>query len=80
MKRIRTQDFRHARSGMPPRARLQGQAMLEYLVVSAVLVFALFVPIKDEASTDKPRTAVEVVVHNFQVAYERMSFSLSIPE
>lgn len=80
MKRIRTQDFRQSRSGMTPRARLQGQAMLEYLVVSAVLVFALFVPIKDEASTDKPRTAVEVVVHNFQVAYERMSFSLSIPE
>ena len=80
MKPIRTEDIRQFRPDRTPRAHSQGQAMLEYLVVSAVLVFALFVPIKDEASTDKPRTAVEVVVHNFQVAYERMSFSLSIPE
>lgn len=62
------------------RARLQrGQAMVEYVVVCAALVFALFVPIKDANSPDKARTTVEILIDAMKLAYQRISFALSIP-
>ena len=59
--------------------RMGGQAMLEYLVLCAALGFALFFPIKDESSPDKPRTAVEIVANQFQNAYQSFSHSISLP-
>lgn len=60
-------------------SRLLGQAMLEYLVVTAALAFALFYPIKDAVSPDRPRTAVQILISGFREAYENISASLSIP-
>ena len=69
-----------AASARPRRGRRQrGQAMVEYVVVCAALVFALFVPIKDANSPDKARTTVEILIDAMKLAYQRISFALSIP-
>lgn len=61
--------------------RLQrGQAMLEYLVVCAALAFALFYPIRDDpASPDKARTTVQIILDGFKRAYQKISYSISLP-
>ena len=56
-----------------------GQAAMEYLVVCAALAFALFYPIKDDASPDKTRTTVQIVLEAFQNAYQSVSFAISLP-
>ena len=58
----------------------RGQAMVDYIVVCAVLAFILFVPITDDpASPDKSRTTVEIVLEGFQTAYKKISHSTSLP-
>jgi Flp pilus assembly pilin Flp len=54
--------------------------MVEYAVVAAALAAALFLPIKDAASPDQPRTAIQVVIHALQQGYQNISAALSIPE
>jgi hypothetical protein len=66
----------------PPRCRRRaqrGQSSLDYIVACAALAFALFVPLRDSASPDEPRTAAGIVLHFFQLAYERVSYAISIP-
>ena len=54
--------------------------MVEYMVVCAALVFALFVPIQDDpASPDQARTTVEVVLNMFQIAYRNITYAISLP-
>jgi hypothetical protein len=53
--------------------------MLDYMLACAALAFALFVPLRDAASPDEPRTAVEIVLHAFKAAYERISYAISLP-
>lgn len=72
----------HMRRHRPQRLhRLQtGQAMMEYGVVCAALAFALFVPIEgDAASPDAARTAVQIVIDGFKMAYKNVSYSISLP-
>lgn len=67
---------------MTPRRRCRaarGQSTVEYMLACAALAFALFVPLRDAASPDEPRTAVEIVLHSFQLAYERISYAISLP-
>jgi len=59
--------------------RQGGQAMLEYVVVSAAIALFLFVPIRDQNSPDRARTAVQILIEGFQLAYQRISHALSIP-
>lgn len=61
-----------------PRTR-RGQSMIDYLVACAALAFALFVPLRDAASPDEPRTAAGIVLHAFQTAYDRFSYAMSLP-
>jgi hypothetical protein len=57
-----------------------GQAMMDYLVVCAALAFALFYPIKDDpASPDKARTAAQIVLDSFRLAYQNISHAISLP-
>ena len=57
-----------------------GQAMMDYLVVCAALAFALFYPIKDDpASPDKARTAAQIVLDSFKLAYQKISHAISLP-
>lgn len=57
----------------------RGQSMLDYMLACAALAFALFVPLRDAASPDEPRTAVEIVLYGFKAAYERISYAISLP-
>lgn len=57
----------------------RGQSSIDYLLACAALAFVLFVPLRDAASPDQPRTAFEIVLHQFKLAYERTSFAISLP-
>lgn len=57
----------------------RGQSSIDYLLACAALAFVLFVPLRDAASPDQPRTAFEIVLHQFKLAYERFSYALSLP-
>ncbi len=61
------------------RRRQSGQAMVEYVVVCGALAIALFVPITDVDSPDKSRSAIEIVIDGLKLAYQRISFALSVP-
>lgn len=63
----------------PFRRAQRGQSVLDYMLGCAALAFALFVPLRDAASPDEPRTAVEIVLSSFKLAYERVSHSISLP-
>jgi hypothetical protein len=63
----------------PSRRSQRGQSTLDYMLGCAALAFALFVPLRDGASPDEPRTAVEIVLSSFRQAYERISYSISLP-
>lgn len=57
-----------------------GQAIIEYGVVCAALAFALFYPIQgDAASPEKARTTVQIVIDGFKTAYQKISYSISLP-
>jgi flagella basal body P-ring formation protein FlgA len=57
-----------------------GQATMDYLVVCAALAFALFYPIKDDpASPDKARTAAQIILDSFKLAYQNISHAISLP-
>lgn len=57
-----------------------GQAMMDYLVVCAALAFALFYPIKDDpASPAKARTAAQIILDSFKLAYQNISHAISLP-
>lgn len=53
--------------------RQSGQAMIEYVVVSAALALALGVGMTDDDS------ALWQMIQNFRLGYERFSFALSLP-
>jgi hypothetical protein len=59
--------------------RQHGQAMIEYVVVCAAIAMFLFVPIRDQSSPDRARTAAQILINGFQLAYQRISHALSIP-
>lgn len=61
------------------RCAARGQSTLDYLVGCAALALVLFVPLRDGASPDQPRTAFEIVLHQFKLAYERVSYAISLP-
>lgn len=61
------------------RRAARGQSLLDYMLACAALAFALFVPLRDASSPDEPRTAVEIVLSAFKLAYERVSYSISLP-
>lgn len=64
----------------PPRHRAWGgQSTLDYMLACAALAFILFVPLRDSASPDQPRTAAQIVLHQFKQAYERVSYAISLP-
>lgn len=66
----------------PPLGTMQharGQSSLDYLLGCAALAFVLFVPLRDAASPDQPRTAAGIVLHMFELAYDRVSYALSMP-
>jgi hypothetical protein len=57
-----------------------GYTSMEYVIVCAVLGFALFVPIQDNpASPGKARTTLEIVSDGFQLAYKNISYAISLP-
>lgn len=57
-----------------------GFAAVEYTVVCAALVFALFVPIQDDpASPDKGRSTIQIVSDGLQKAYKNFSHATSLP-
>lgn len=58
----------------------RGQAMVEYVVVVAVITAALFVPIADDASEGVRLSAIQLLVRGFQTGYAKISSSLSAPE
>ncbi|RRS03725.1 hypothetical protein EIP75_14140 [Aquabacterium soli] len=60
--------------------RVQGQAMVEYVVVVAAITAALFVPIADDASGGTRLSAIQLLVRGFQTGYAKISSSLSAPE
>ena len=65
---------------MPMRRRATcGQSTVDYLLACAALSFVLFVPLPDSASPDQPRTAAGIVLHQFKLAYERVSYAISLP-
>jgi len=61
------------------RKRHLGQSSIEYVVVCAALATALFVPIKDPASPEKARSAIQIIFEGFQTAYEKISYAISLP-
>lgn len=60
--------------------RVQGQAMVEYVVAVAAITAALFVPIADDASGGTRLSAIQLLVRGFQTGYAKISSSLSAPE
>ena len=61
----------------PPRQC--GYATMEYLCACAALAAALLVPIRDDASPDKARTAVQIVLDAVGHAYQNFSYAISLP-
>lgn len=59
--------------------RQAGYSTVEYIVVCAALVFALFVPITDSASGGAAKTTVEVVLDLLQKGYQDFSRAISLP-
>ena len=59
--------------------RQRGQSAIDYMLACAALAFALFVPLRDAASPDTPRTAVQIVLHAFKTAYDNISHAISLP-
>jgi hypothetical protein len=57
----------------------RGQSMMEYTVVCGALAFALFYPIQDAGSPDQAKTAVQIVLDGFKLAYQKFSYAISIP-
>ncbi len=60
--------------------RQTGHTSIEYVVVSAALAFALFVPIGgDAASPDSARTTLQIVLDEFAKGYRKISHAISLP-
>jgi hypothetical protein len=58
----------------------RGQSIVEYMVVCAALVAALFVPIQDDpASPGSKRSTIKIVLDAFHDAYRKISYSISLP-
>lgn len=58
----------------------RGQSMVEYLVVCAALIGALFVPIQDNpASPGSKRSTIQIILDGFHEAYQKISHSISLP-
>lgn len=62
------------------RRDIQGQSMIEFVVVAAALAAALFVPVVDDLSAGRRISTIQLLISNLQQAYERTSGSLSLPE
>ncbi|HEX8603765.1 MAG TPA: hypothetical protein VF774_14060 [Pseudoduganella sp.] len=57
-----------------------GHASIEYVVVSAALAFALFVPIGgDAASPNSARTTLQIVLDELAKGYRKISHAISLP-
>lgn len=66
----------------PERARQRGQSAMEYVVICAALTLALFVPIPgsgDGAAGTGNRSAVQILLDGFERAYQRFTYSISLP-
>jgi hypothetical protein len=57
-----------------PRRRQRGQSMIEYVVICAVLVAALFVPIPGTQTT-----ASQLLANSVRGLYGSLTFFLSLP-
>jgi hypothetical protein len=54
--------------------------MIEFVVICAALVAALFVPIIDDVSGGRRLSTVQLLIDNLQQGYQRTSGALSLPE
>jgi hypothetical protein len=78
--------IRDARSILRNRSRptfrlsVRGQSMIEFVVICAALVAALFVPIIDDVSGGRRLSTVQLLIDNLQQGYQRTSGALSLPE
>lgn len=59
--------------------RPSGSSTVEYVIVSAALAFALFVPIQDGVSGAAAKTTVEVVFDTLHKGYRNFSHAISLP-
>lgn len=58
---------------MMRRTKLMGQSSMEYVVVCAALAFALGIGMSNDSSVLKQ------LLESFRTAYQKISYSLSIP-
>lgn len=59
--------------------RQLGQSLIEYTLICAALCIALLVPVIDGVSPDQPRSALDLLLDGFREAYEKFSYSISLP-
>ena len=71
--------MKHASPPKPPRLRQRGQSLMEYTVVCAALAVALFVPVPGADGPEGSRTTVQILLDGFRNAYQRFSFTISLP-
>jgi hypothetical protein len=60
--------------------KAKGQSMIEFVVICAALVAALFVPVIDDVSGGRRMSTVQLLIDNLQQGYQRTSGALSLPE
>lgn len=58
----------------------RGQSMIEFVVICAALVAALFVPVIDDVSGGRRLSTAQLLIDNLQQGYQRTSGALSLPE
>lgn len=64
-----------------PKHLQRGQSMVEYLVVSAALAAALFLPIDDGLTPEATRrSAIGLLIDGMQEGYQKITRSISLPE
>ncbi|NBD19781.1 hypothetical protein GTZ97_03730 [Aquabacterium fontiphilum] len=54
--------------------------MIEFVVICAALVAALFVPVIDDVSGGRRLSTAQLLIDSLQQGYQRTSGALSLPE
>jgi hypothetical protein len=58
----------------------RGQSMMEYVVVTAALAAALFLPVPEgQADNQNGKPVWQYLASSFEVGYERFSHAISLP-
>lgn len=66
--------------GKPLKIMQRGQSMIEYVVVTAALATALFLPVApSQTDTQNGEPVWKFLANSFGVGYQRFSYAISLP-